>query len=61
MFLLPCIFFFGSEVILNLVPRKKKKKGRKNLCSRRDQVAKLFSARRDFEEGSVMVTYLFTD
>jgi hypothetical protein len=27
-----------SEVILNLVPRKKK--GRKNLCSRRDQVAK---------------------
>jgi hypothetical protein len=31
-----------SEVILNLVPGKIR--GRKNLCSRRDQVAKLFSA-----------------
>jgi hypothetical protein len=31
-----------SEVILNLVPRKKG--GSKNLCSARDNVAKLFSA-----------------
>jgi hypothetical protein len=31
-----------SEVILNLVPRKKG--GSKNFCSTRDQVAKLFSA-----------------
>jgi hypothetical protein len=34
-----------SEVILNLVPLKKKKTQRsKNLCSTRDQVGKLFIA-----------------
>jgi hypothetical protein len=34
-----------SEAILNLVPRKKRGGGgSKNLCSTRDQVAKLFSA-----------------
>jgi hypothetical protein len=32
-----------NEVILNLVPRKKRG-GSKNLCSTRDEVAKLFSA-----------------
>jgi hypothetical protein len=56
--LMPFFFFLGtkfnitslislpmdmSEVILNFVPRKKKG-GSKNLCSARDQVAKLFSA-----------------
>jgi hypothetical protein len=51
-----------SEVTLNLVPRKKE--GRKNLCSRRDRVAKLISGRNgrgEYLKCSGMVAYLSTD
>jgi hypothetical protein len=79
MFLLPCIFFFGtkfnitslisflmgmSEVLLNLVPRKKKRGGRtsavKEIRLQNYSVLELGGGV-DYLTGSGMVAYLSTN
>jgi hypothetical protein len=45
------------EVILNLVPRGKKKQGTKNLWNTRDQVAKLFAGRKFLTHACKVLTF----